>query len=76
MADALPDLSLTEKFELEKYKRIVAESDDIAKLKEATNRLLEHNFHQKAVIKWLVGQLMAETGQFLVVMPENDGTLM
>ena len=76
MADALPDLSLTEKFELEKYKRIVAESDDIAKLKEATNRLLEHNFQQKAVIKWLVGQLMAETGQFLVVIPENDGTLM
>jgi len=76
MADALPELSLTEKFELEKYKRIVAEADDIAKLKDATNRLLEHNFQQKAVIKWLIGQVMAETGQFLFIIPEDDGTLM
>ena len=76
MADALPDLSLTEKFELEKYKRIVAESDDIEKLKEATNRLLEHNFQQKAVIKWLIGQVMATTGEFLIVLPEDNGKLM
>ena len=76
MADNLPDLSLTEKFELEKYKRIVGDADDIEKLKEATNRLLEHNFQQKAVIKWLVGQVMATTGEFLLVIPEGDDTLM
>lgn len=76
MADALPELSLTEKFELEKYKRIVAESDDLQKLKEATNRLLEHNFQQKAVIKWLIGQVMATTGELLIIVPEDNGTLM
>ena len=76
MADALPELSLTEKFELEKYKRIVAETTDIEKLKQATNRLLEHNFQQKAVIKWLIGQAMATTGEFIFVIPEDNGTLM
>jgi hypothetical protein len=54
------ELTLTQKFELEKYQRIIRETEDLAGLKSLAETLFQAWQSQKAATQWLMRQNLSK----------------
>jgi hypothetical protein len=58
------DLSTTQKFELERFKRDIDNTKDIESLRKFTKQLLEAWFAQKAVTAWVMEDSLNSPSNF------------